>query len=195
MDEDGFVWYTAYGGRSIGRLDPATGDILEFPLPDTISNAPPTVFVGPGPWEILQAPNGDILFHEFFDATITRFDRSRVSDPACLQLNAQGANPCMQDWVVPEMNLEKEQVHSITYDRKGNLWFGIHTDNEPGLGGSVGFIAGDGRYIVRLPDLSLFTGTDAAAAAGMATEPITGDIWFCEFWRKRIGRLRRIPEF
>ena len=62
VDDDGFVWFTAYWGRTIGRLNPASGEILEYPLPEAIGKAEPVPFVGPGPWEIRQAPNGDIIF-------------------------------------------------------------------------------------------------------------------------------------
>jgi len=48
--------------------------------------------------------------------------------------------------------------------------------------------------MVRLPPLSLFPGEGGAAAAGIAIDPATGDIWFAEFYRQRIGRLRKVPE-
>jgi len=59
---------------------------------------------------------------------------------------------------------------------------------------SLGFVTPDWRHIVRLPPLSLFPGEGGVAAAGIAIDPATGDIWLSEFYRKRIGRLRKVPE-
>jgi virginiamycin B lyase len=33
VDRDGIVWYTGYGNGTIGRLDPGTGKVTEFPTP------------------------------------------------------------------------------------------------------------------------------------------------------------------
>ena len=34
----------------------------------------------------------------------------------------------------------------------------------------------------------------AESGAGIAIDPMTGDVWIAEFWRKRIGRLRRLAD-
>ena len=44
------------------------------------------------------------------------------------------------------------------------------------------------KTIVRLPPLP---GEGQAAADGIAIDSKTGDIWFAEYWRHRLGRLRR----
>ena len=194
VDGQGMVWYTAYWGRAIGRLDPTTSAVTEYPVPDPVSTTPPSFIVGAGPWEIVQAPNGDIVFNEFFDATISRFDVSRADDPACQQLDPGGRNPCIRERIIPAADHEKEQVHSLAYDLEGNLWYTIHTEDDPALNGSLGFLTADGSTLTRLPPLSRFAGAGAASAAGVAVDPVSGDVWFCEFWRKRIGRLSKVPE-
>jgi hypothetical protein len=50
----------------------------------------------------------------------------------------------------------------------------------------------DFSFIARLPPLPRAAGEPATSAAGLAVDPRTGDIWFAEFWSKRIGRLRRV---
>jgi streptogramin lyase len=190
---DGKIWFTSYWGRGLDRLDPATGEFTHYPVPDSISKALPSYVVGAGPWEIVEAPNGDIVFNEFFDATITRFDINCADDPACQKLDGNGLNPGMQDWVIPYFDPRKEQMHSIAYDLEGNLWYTIHTANEPGLGGSVGYLTADGRHMTRFPPLSDMPGPAAGMADGISVDPRTGDIWFTEFYSKRIGRLRKIP--
>ena len=173
---------------------PATSEVVEFPLPPTISEAPPSVFVGPGPWQIKLGPDGNVYFNEFFDGTVARFDVGRLGDPACLKLTPEGENPCILDLVVPGLDLKNEQVHSIDFDARGNLWFTIHTADEPDSAGSLGFVSGKFRHVVRLPSLAAFPGTGGASVAGVAVDRTSGDVWFAEFWRKRVGRLRPIPE-
>jgi streptogramin lyase len=194
IDAQGYVWYTGYWGDAMGRLSPETGEVEEFPLPEPIGQAPPVPFVGCGPWQIVIADNGDIVFNEFFDNTLDRFDILRVGDPECLELDSTGQNPCIQELVVPEADLVNEQLHSIAFDDERKLWFTQHGPDEPGGRVSLGFVTADWRHIVRLPPLSLFPGEGGAAAAGIAIDPATGDIWFSEFHRKRIGRLRKVPE-
>ena len=50
----------------------------------------------------------------------------------------------------------------------------------------------DWRKVVRFPPLASYPGDGNAAATGLAIDPPTGEVWFCEFWRRRIGRLHRI---
>ena len=190
--DDGLVWYTAFWGRRIGVVDPATGRVLEYPVPPAIGTAPPVWVTGAGPWEIVQAPNGDIVFNEFFDSTITRFDASRLLDPACRRLDDDDRNPCMTDFVVPGADLRDEQVHSIAYDLEGRLWYTQHGSPDVTTEASLGFITADWDHIVRLPSLGLFPASAAPAANGVAVDPTTGDLYFTEFWRKRIGRLRLV---
>lgn len=191
--DDGRVWYTAYWGRAIGRLDPDSGVFTDYPVPASISKALPSYVVGAGPWEIMAAPNGDIVFNEFFDATITRFDIDLADDPVSQQLDANGLNPAMTDRVMPEYDPVNEQMHSIAYDLDGRLWYTIHTANDLGFLGSIGYLTPDWRFLTRFPPLSDFAGIGAGSAAGIAVDPVSGDMWFCEFWRKRLGRLRHVP--
>lgn len=192
VDKAGFVWYTGYWGNSIGRLDPETGIVEDYPLPEAIGESDPVPIVGSGPWQILIDPQGNIVFNEFFDSTICRFRIKRINDPACLKLNAAGRNPCIDEIVVPDADLVNEQVHSIAFDAAGNLWYTMHSNNEPGTLESLGYITADMQHAVRLPPLSQYPGTGGAATAGIAIDKSTGDIWFSEFWRKRIGHLRKI---
>ncbi|KAA3614282.1 MAG: hypothetical protein DWQ01_00850 [Planctomycetota bacterium] len=191
---NGDIWYTAYWGNAIGRLKPETGLIEEFPLPAAIGTAPPVWVVGSGPWQILLGPNDDVFFCEFFDSTVGRFRISRLGDPACLQLNAQGRNPCIGEIVVPDVDLEHHQMHSIAFDGEGRLWFTQHTGRDQlDSTATLGFVTADGAAMVLLPSLAEFDLDDAPSAAGIAIDPVTQDIWFSEFWRQRIGLFKRVP--
>ena len=65
-----------------------------------------------------QEQLGDIVFCEFFDSTVGRFRMARLGDPACLSLNAQGRNPCIDEIVVPGVDLKHHQMHSIAFDSR-----------------------------------------------------------------------------
>src|SRR5262245_24295010 len=190
VDARGRIWYTAYWGNRIGMLHPESGRVIEYPLPEPIGSDPAVAFVGSGPWQMVEAPNGDIVFSEFFDSTISRFNASRRLDPACRSLDDEGRNPCIAEWVVPNADLRNQQVYSIAYDLEGRLWFGQATLVEGNT--SLGFITRGWKHIVRLPDLNDFPANGIANVAGIAVDPTTGDIYFCELHRNRIGRLRRM---
>lgn len=194
VDPDGSIWYSAFWGNRIGRLVPETGEVREVPLPGAIGESFATAIVGSGPWGIQVAPDGTVVLGEFFDATLTRVDADRVraGDPACEALDADGANPCiLAEFVVPDLDPVNDQVHSIARDPGGRLWYTLHGPDEPGGRASLGFVTADWSRIVRLPPLPRDPGEPALAASGVAVDPANGDVWFTEFWSKRIGRLRR----
>ena len=190
LDEDGTVWFTNFWGNSIGRLDPRTGVADDFPLPERISDAWASQYVGCGPWRIVFAPNGDIVVNEFFDGTLSRLRRDRVGDPACRGLDDAGRNPCIDELLVPGADLGVQAVHSIAYAPDGKLWFTECADVDSDA--SLGFVTRDWGHVVRLPPLSSFDAEGIPYSAGVAIDPETGDVWFAEFHRKRVGHLYRI---
>jgi streptogramin lyase len=193
LDAQGFVWYTAFLSNAIGRLDPETGAAVEFPLPRAIGQAAAALFFGAGPWQILIGPGGEVFFNEFFDGTLSRFDAARVGDPACQALNAAGENPCVTSLVIPGFDPIHEQVHSIALDGEGRLWFTIHDpDREADSEASLGFVTPGFGAAVRFPSLAPFPGAGQITNTGIALDPATGDVWFNEFLRKRIGRFARV---
>lgn len=194
VDPSGKVWYTAYWGNAVGCIDPDAGTIVEYPLPPAISTAPPVWVVGSGPWQIVLSPGGDIVFNEFFDSTIGRIRPASAGLPVCQTLDPQGRNPCIDERVVPGADLEHDQLHSIAFDPAGRLWFTQHTSRDRlDSDVSLGYVTAGGRAIVRLPSLAGFPAAAAPSAAGLAIDPVTGDLWFAEFWRQRIGLLRPLP--
>ena len=203
VDGAGAVWFTAHGGGNyLGRLDPVTGVVKAFPLPQPLQSS----FFGGAPWQIAVAANGDIVFTEFADSAIARFDISKLANPACLSLNASKQNPCITRLVTPGGGPGVQTVHSLAIDAKGNTWFsqGAPVDGL-NLTTSLGYVTADWKGITMLPPLSLYpcgsTGTDcgeppshpvAFAGAGVAIDRSTGDIWVAEFFRRRLGRLHRV---
>jgi len=99
----------------------------------------------------------------------------------------------MSDWIIPRYAPKMEQMHSIAFDLEGRLWYTIHVENTLGLDASLGYITPDWQRITRLPPMEDSSHTSAWCADGIAVDPTSGDRYFAEFWRKRIGRLRYVP--
>lgn len=192
VDRRGLVWYTAFWGNRIGVLHPETGRVFEYPLPRAIGLGDPVWIVGSGPWQILETPGGDIVFNEYFDSTIGRFSAARILDPACRSLNGEGRNACISEWIVPGADLRNQTLHSIAFDAQNRLWFTQDATKDTATDASLGFITADGRHVVRLPSLADFPANAVNASTGIAIDRASGDIYFCEFQRKRLGRLRLV---
>jgi hypothetical protein len=93
--------------------------------------------------------------------------------------------------VLPGTDPEGYRLHTVAFAADGRLWFGQHVDAED-QPSHLGFFTADGRHVVRLPPLQRFPGGGVPAVDGVAVDPTTGDVYFCEFVRKRIGRLRLV---
>jgi streptogramin lyase len=183
---DGLVWYTAYWGSRIGVVDPETGGVIEYPLPTQTGN----FLFGPGPWEIMADPDGNLVYTEFFDSAVGRFDASRRLDPACLALDASGRNPCIVERIIPGIDPDQHRLHTAAFAPDGRLWFGQHVERaeDPSR---LGFFTPGGTHVVMLPALQRIS-AGIPTVDGIAVDATTGDVYFCEFQRHRIGRLRLV---
>jgi streptogramin lyase len=63
VDRNDFVWYASYDNYTLGRLDPSTGKVLEYPLP----------YSGNGIREILQDVDGRMWFGTSFNNKVGYF--------------------------------------------------------------------------------------------------------------------------
>ena len=101
--------------------------------------------------EIREAPSGDVLFNEYFDLSINRFSVARADDPACLQLDGQDRNPCIEERVTPNADLTNGRLHTITYDLEGNLWYSVNTAlGSIGDRSTLGYLTHDTLEMVNL---------------------------------------------
>jgi streptogramin lyase len=179
-DTNGDVWFTNFWGTSIGRLEPDTETVTIYPLPDARY---PDAIVGSGPWAIEMSPDGEhVVFNEYFDATISRFDWLRADDPACLSLDGSGKNPCVEEMEI-DLNLTYQNIHGIFHDGNGRVWFveGTSLGTPAGTVESrIGFVRPDWSGYVRF-DPADFTPSYNPNAdisyAGATYNPSSGEIW------------------
>jgi streptogramin lyase len=69
LDADGMVWYSNFGEQAVGRLDPKTGQVTEFSVPEP-KKGWPTGELG------LQADkDGNLWFGMMFQAGVAKLDR------------------------------------------------------------------------------------------------------------------------
>jgi virginiamycin B lyase len=188
---DGMVWFTAQAAGALGRLDPHTGHVDEFPLGH--GSAPHGVIVGPdgAPWVTDGGLNAVL----------------RV-DPASLAIRS---------FPLPA-NRAGADLNTATFDSAGVLWFtgqgGVYGRVDPGSGavrvwdaprgpgvygitttpaGAVYFASLAGSYIARI---------DPATGAATVIEPPTprqgarriwsdsqGGLWISEFLAGQIARF------
>src|ERR1700749_3099142 len=105
VDKEGIVWFGNFGEQKLGRLDPKTGKVSEFPYAMHRDNAP-TGSLG------LRADGaGNMWFGNMYQATIVKFD------PKAEQFNF---------WTLPpEGNIPAAQVNMVSpqhSDIDGKVW-------------------------------------------------------------------------
>ena len=68
VDASGTVWYSNFGEQNLGKLDPKTGKVTEFAIPEHKPGFP-TGLLG-----LRSDPQGNLWFGNMYQATIARFD-------------------------------------------------------------------------------------------------------------------------
>jgi virginiamycin B lyase len=68
VDSSGMVWYSSFGEQNLGRLDPKTGKVTEFPIPEHKPGFP-TGLLG-----LRSDPQGNLWLGNMYQATIAKFD-------------------------------------------------------------------------------------------------------------------------
>src|SRR5580693_7682852 len=69
VDERGMAWYSDFGEQFLGRLDPKTGEVKEWPVPELKPGYPV------GSLDIEEDKNGDFWLGMMFQGAIAKFDR------------------------------------------------------------------------------------------------------------------------
>jgi streptogramin lyase len=68
VDHHGMVWFSSFGEQNLGRLDPRTGKLTEFAIPEHKPGFP-TGLLG-----LRSDADGNLWFGNMYQATIARFD-------------------------------------------------------------------------------------------------------------------------
>ena len=68
VDSKGMVWFSSFGEQNLGKLDPRSGKLTEFAIPEHKPGFP-TGLLG-----LRSDPEGNLWFGNMYQATIARFD-------------------------------------------------------------------------------------------------------------------------
>jgi len=94
VDAEGIAWYSSFGEQNLGRLDPKTGRVSEFPI-DVSKPGFPT-----GSLALRTDREGNLWLGNMYQATIIKFDRKTTK---------------FTTWKLPaEQNIDAAQVNMVS---------------------------------------------------------------------------------
>jgi streptogramin lyase len=94
VDTQGIAWYSSFGEQFLGRLDPRTGKVTEFPIPETKPGFPT------GTLGLRSDKEGNLWLGNMYQATIVKFDRKTQK---------------FTQWKLPpEQNIDAAQVNMVS---------------------------------------------------------------------------------
>ncbi len=94
VDKTGIVWFSSFGEQNLGRLDPKTGEVTEYPYPKHRQDAPT------GSLGLRADAAGNLWLGNMYQAAIVKFD------PAAEKF---------QFWTLPaERNIDAAQINMVS---------------------------------------------------------------------------------
>jgi virginiamycin B lyase len=94
VDRDGIAWYSSFGEQFLGRVDPKTGEVREFPV-DVHKPGFPTGLLG-----LRSDRDGNLWMGNMYQATIVKFDPKTAK---------------FATWKLPpEQNIDAAQVNMVS---------------------------------------------------------------------------------
>jgi virginiamycin B lyase len=164
VDAEGAVWYTNFGGLTIGKLDPKSGEVTEYPVPELKPGAPI------GSLDLELDPQGNPWFAMMYQAAVAKLDK-KTGKVDVFRLPAEFDNPRVQIGMI-------DPRHS---DVDGMVWFSE--------GGSRTFYRLDpasGRFERIEPFKNIAKGAPHGAY-GIASDA-DNNLWFMDFADRNVGR-------
>ena len=105
VGKDGTVWFSSFGEQNLGRLDPLTGKVTEFPYPKHREDAPT------GSLGLRADAAGNLWLGNMYQATIVKFDPRTEK---------------FQFWTLPaEANIDAAQINMVSPQSSqvdGKVW-------------------------------------------------------------------------
>jgi len=164
LDEHGNVWYTDFGEEFLGKMDPKTGKVTEYPLPE-LKHGYPT-----GSLELKEDPQGNLWFGMMFQGALAKFD-PKTEKTTVFSLP-------------PELNDNRAQLNmlGLQFGVDGKVW----TDNA-GNQKIYRLDLASGKYETFDP-LKKLPGDGSYSIYGIDSDS-HNNIYFTEFQTNYIGRI------
>ena len=206
VDTDGIVWYSSFGEQNLGRLDPKTGKVTEFPI---VEHKPgfPTGGLG-----LRTDKDGNLWLGNMYQATIVKFDRKsetfkfwplpRGQNIDAAQVNIVSPQSSVVDGKVWAQNNGFAGVHRLdlatgmieTWEPFKNAPKGeVHNiyDVIPDSRNNVYFTDFRHHHIGRIDaktgEIKLFAAPTVGASPRRGTMDAQDRLWFGEYRANRIG--------
>ena len=204
VDTDGIAWYSSFGEQNIGRLDPKTGKVTEFPIPEHKPGFPT------GGLGLRQDRSGNLWLGNMYQATIVNFDRKTETFRFFPLQGEQNIDAAQTNMVSPQSSHVDGKVWS-----QNNGFAGIHRldiatgkietwepfkgakephniyDVIPDSQNNIYFTDFRQRHIGRLDsktgEVRLFTIPTPASSPRRGTMDAQDRLWFGEFRGDRIA--------
>jgi streptogramin lyase len=109
VDEHGTAWYSDFGEQYLGKLDPKTGKVTEWPVPKPKPNFPD------GMLDIEEASDGTMWLGMMSQAGLARFD------PKTEKFRIYSAPDVMNDDGTPKAGVRQREV-TLQYGVDGKVW-------------------------------------------------------------------------
>jgi streptogramin lyase len=186
-ERDGNVWIWEYRGHWFGKLDPKTGEITEYPIPNVDQASNHSVVVG---------PDGMIWFSEQATDTIGKMDPvthaiTRYREPSrgtkhTLVVDSKGmvwgsGEPLTR--LDPETGTfhdipEVPTAYGLALDKDENVWFSEFAKN-----GKIG------KVDAKTGKITKYAQPTPESWPRRLKIDAQGDVWFCEYEAGKIGRF------
>src|SRR5882757_7332854 len=96
VDADGIAWYSNFGEQTLGKLDPKTGKVTEFQIPEHKPGFPT------GTLGLRSDRDGNLWLGNMYQATIVKFDRKKEAFQFWPLQGAQNIDAAQINMVSPQ---------------------------------------------------------------------------------------------
>ena len=208
VDEQGIVWYSDFGQMFLGRMDPKTGKVTEYPIPETKKGFPV------GTLDLEADRQGNIWVGVMYQASIAKFDTKTATfqswsvpkewDTDAAQLghlavgntavdgkvwikNSDGTNIYRLDLATNTVENLGAPVDPATGKRLGT--YGIHSDSKNNVY-LLDFSAGNiGKLDAKTKAFSIYPTPTPNSRPRRGRVDSQDRLWFAEYGGNAIGML------
>lgn len=204
VDNDGMVWYSSFGEQNLGRLDPKSGKVVEFPIAEHKPGFPT------GGLGLRTDRDGNLWLGNMYQATIIKFDRKhetfqywplqgeRNIDAAQINMvspqsaHVDGkvwaqnngfagihrldiATGRIETWEPFKAAKEPHNIYDVIPDSKNNVYFTDFRQRHIG------------RIDAKTGEVKLFAAPTPGSSPRRGTMDAQDRLWFAEYRADRIG--------
>ncbi len=189
---DGAIWWVGQRGNILGRLDPATGEMTEYPLPDNAMPHSVTLDAAGNAW-YTGNKNGSIGKFDPVTGEISVFNMPdpAARDPHTAVFDREGILwfTLQQSNMIGRLDPETGDIKLVSAPRKGSRPYGIKVDSE-----GVLWVACNGKNCLikvnpetmALTEYTLPIPETTVRRLDIASD---GMIWYVNSSQGRLGRL------